>query len=176
MKQAKYILRLSVTLLLITAFVAAALAGVNAITKDKIAAAQKEKTEKAMLAVLPGYDGFTEVTFKGDETVKAVYRPAGAEDAYVAQVAPMGFGGEILLMVGVKDGQVTGISVVSQSETAGLGAVAADKTAKGESFRGQFAGKSGTLTVGTDIEAITGATITSKAVTDGVNAALAVEF
>ena len=176
MKNVMYILRLTLTLLLITACVALALAGVNAITKDKIAAAQQEKIQAAMKEVLPGYDGFAEVDFTGDQTVKAVYRPAGADDVYVAEVAPMGFGGEITLMVGVKDGQVTGISVVSQSETAGLGAVAADKTPKGEAFRDQYVGKSGTLLVGTHIEAITGATITSKAVTDGVNAALAVKF
>ena len=58
-------------------------------------------------------------------------------------------------------------------QTAGLGAVAADKTAKGEAFREQFAGLSGEIAVGDQIDAISGATITSKAVTQGVNAALA---
>jgi uncharacterized protein with FMN-binding domain len=70
-------------------------------------------------------------------------------------------------------GKPTGVQVVSHAETPGLGAIAAANNAKGEAFRDQFAGTSGELVVGEDIDAITGATITSKAVTEGVNAALA---
>ena len=174
---ALYVGRLALTLLLITAVVAAALAGVNAITKDKIAAAQQEKANQAMKEVLPGYEGYAACGFTGSETVKNVYLPAGGDGtAYVVEVAPNGFGGEIVMMVGIADGKVTGVAVVSQAETAGLGAIVADKTEKGISFRSQFNEKSGQLTVGKEIEAITGATITSKAVTDGVNAALAVEL
>ena len=57
--------------------------------------------------------------------------------------------------------------------------MAADKTAAGKAFRGQFAGASGTLAVtkdGGSIDAITSATITSRAVTQGVNAALCVQL
>ena len=60
---ALYILRLTVTLLLICAAVALALAGVNAITKDKIAAIKAEKTQKAIAAVLPGSAQVEEVPF-----------------------------------------------------------------------------------------------------------------
>lgn len=81
------------------------------------------------------------------------------------------------MMVGVgSDGSVLGISIIKQAETAGLGAVCADKTSAGEEFRGQFAGNSGSVSVtkdGGSIDAITGATITSRAVCSGVNAALA---
>ena len=176
----KYILRLTVTLLLITACVAAALAGVNAITKDKIAAIQLEKINQAMEEVLPGYEGFQTCGFSDESgLVKNVYVPAGeGADAYVVEVTPAGFGGEITLMVGIQDGAVSGVSIVSHTETAGLGAVAADKTEKGASFRGQFAGAEDTLAVDKDggtIVAITGATITSRAVADGVNAALAAQ-
>ena len=74
------------------------------------------------------------------------------------------------MMVGVdKNGAVLGVSIISHAETPSLGAVAADKTSAGESFRNQFVGQSGTVTV----EAISGATITSKAVAAGVDAALA---
>ncbi len=76
------------------------------------------------------------------------------------------------MVVGIAaDGAVSGVSIISMSETSGLGANAAK-----EGFRSQFAGKSGTLAVnkdGGEIDAITGATITSRAVTRGVNAALA---
>ncbi len=173
MKNLKYILRLTLTLLLITAFVAAALAGVNAITKDKIAAAQKAKADAAKMEVLPGYDSFREVTFTADDKVKAVYVPEGGE-GYVAEVVVAGFGGDITMMVGVKDGTVCGVAIVSQSETAGLGAVAADDN-EGAKFRGQFAGKNKPMEIG-DVDTITGATITSKAVMNGVNAALTVKF
>ena len=178
-----YILRLTLTLLLITALVAAALAGVNALTKDKIAALQLEKTQKAMEEVLPGYDGFEKCEFEDTTgTVKAVYVPSGAvrgTPGYVVEVAPAGFGGEILMMVGIQDGTVSGVSIVSHAETAGLGAIAAEGSEKGVAFRSQFAGTSGTLAVDKDggqIAAITGATISSRAVVQGVNAALAVEL
>ena len=68
-----------------------------------------------------------------------------------------------------------GIDIISHTETAGLGAVAAADNAKGEYFRNQFGGQGGTLAVDKDggtIEALTSATITSRAVVTGVNAAL----
>ena len=165
-----YILRLTVTLLLICAAVAAVLAGVNAITKDKIAAIQEQKTQDAIAVVLPGVSG-VEALPLGDDAgiVTAVY---AAEEGYAVQVAPNGFDGAITMMVGISEGQVTGISVISHTETPGLGAVAAANNAKGEAFRGQFAGQSGTLAVGDQIDGMSGATITSKAVVAGVNAAL----
>ena len=88
------------------------------------------------------------------------------------QVAPGGFDGEVTMMVGISDGAITGISVISHTETPGLGAVAAAQNAKGEAFRGQFVGKTGVLVVGDQIDAMSGATITSNAVVTGVNAAL----
>jgi len=177
-----YILRLTVTLLLVTGLVAAALAGVNAITKDRIAAIQAEKIQKAMEEVLPGATGMTPVSFTDTTgTVKTVYQAAADSPVQgcVVEVTPSGFGGAMTLMVGIADGKVTGISVVSHGETAGLGSVAAEDNAKGEAFRSQFAGMSGVLAVDKDggsIDSITSATITSRAVTAGVNAALAVEI
>lgn len=171
---ALYILRLAVTLLLITGFVAAALAGVNAITEDRIAEINEKKTQDAIQEVLEG--GGTLLEEFPDDTglVKAVYK---GENGYAVQVAPVGFDGEIDMMVGIgNDGTVTKIAIISHTETAGLGAVAAADNSKGEAFRGEFAGLSGELSVdkdGGEIQAITGATITSRAVTKGVNAALA---
>ena len=171
---AMYILRLALTLLVITSVVAAALAGVNAITAPKIAALTQQKTQAAIEAVLPG--GGEKLETFTDETglVQAVY---ASDTGYAVQVAPAGFDGEITMMVGIsKEGTVLGIDIISHTETAGLGAVAAANTSAGESFRSQFAGAQGALAVSKDggtIDAITGATITSRAVTDGVNAALA---
>ncbi len=170
----RYILRLTVTLLLITAFVAGSLAAVNAITVDRITAIKAEKTQKALAAVLPDAAQAVQMDEFPDESgvVQAVYK---SENGYAVQVAPVGFGGPVTMMVGVdKEGNILGISVVSHTETAGLGAVAGDKTAKGDAFRGQFKGLSGELAVtkdGGSVDSISGATITSRAVTAGVNAA-----
>ena len=169
-----YIVRLALTLLIITSLVAAALAGVNAITAPKIAAITAQKTQDAIEAVLPGggekLEGFSDDT----GLVKTVY---ASEAGYAVEVAPAGFDGQISMMVGVgKDGKVLGIDIISHTETAGLGAVAAADNSAGESFRTQFQGTEGALAVTKDggtVDAITGATITSRAVTAGVNAAVA---
>ena len=168
-----YILRLALTLLLITAAVAAALAGVNAITAPIIETINYEKTQAAIQAVLPG--GGQPLDTYTDETglVQAVYV---SDTGYAIQVAPSGFDGEITMMVGIdKEGKVIAIDIISHTETPGLGAVSDADNAKGQAFRDQFAGLSGTLAVTKDggtIDAITSATITSRAVTAGINAAL----
>jgi electron transport complex protein RnfG len=165
-----YYLRLALTLLLISAVVAGLLGLTNYVTADKILALTAEKTAASMQEVLPS-DSYTELTYTGSETnVAAVYE---AESGYVVEVTPSGFGGTIDMVVGVgTDGTVTGVSIISMSETSGLGA-----NASKESFRSQYVGKSGELAVskdGGEIDALTGATITSRAVTAGVNTALRV--
>ena len=172
---AMYVVRLAAILLAITSIVAACLAGVNGITKPIIDQLNAEKTQKAIETVLPGgYD--EELTAYTDETglVSKVYKGA---NGYAFEVKPAGFDNVITMMVGVdNDGKVLGISVVSHTETAGLGAVAAATTSAGEAFRGQFVGQSGSVSVTKDggaMDAITGATITSRAVCVGVSAALA---
>ena len=171
----KYIARLALTLLAITVVVAAALAGVNSITKPIIDRLTAEKTQQAIAAVLPGgYD--SEITDFEDATglVSKVY---AGEAGYAFEVTPGGFDNTITMMVGVdKDGNVLGIDIISHTETAGLGAVADAATPAGVAFRDQFIGMSGSVSVskdGGEVEAITGATITSRAVCVGVNAALA---
>ena len=171
----KYVARLALILLAITSLVAACLAGVNAITKPIIDELNAAKTQQAIETVLPGgYDD--EITDYADETglVSKVYKGA---NGYAFEVKPAGFDNTITMMVGVdNEGKVLGISVVSHTETAGLGAVAAATTSAGEAFRGQFVGQSGSVAVSKDggtLDAITGATITSRAVCAGVNTALA---
>lgn len=179
MENKGYIARLTLTLFAITFVVSALLGLVNAVTKEPIAEANAQKTRDAMAAVLT-FDDYAPIDF-ADESglVTDLWQAtAGGEVCgYVAQVTPSGFGGALTLIVGVDaDGACTGVSIVSHSETSGLGANAAAKTSVGESFRGQFTGASGQLAVtkdGGSIDALTGATVTSRAVTKGVNAALA---
>ena len=169
----KFVLRLALTLLIITSAVAGLLAGVNAITAPRIAALTAEKTQAAIEAVLPG--GGEQVENYNDAT-GLVSKVFVSETGYALEVTPGGFDNTITMMVGVdKSGNLLGISIISHTETAGLGAVAAAKTSAGEAFRGQFVGMSGNVSVSKDggsVDAITGATITSRAVCTGINAAL----
>ena len=124
--------------------------------------------KQAMREVLPAQD-YTPLDAALPQGVTEAYRAGDA--GYVVRVAPNGFGGAIDLMVGVKaDGTVNGVAVIAHSETASLGA-----NCTREEFRAQYADGAGPFAVGQDggtIEALTGATVTSRAVTDGVNAAL----
>ena len=167
-----YIIRLAAILLIITSLVAAALAGVNSITAPVIAQLTAEKTQLAIEAVLPG--GGEEIEFAPADLVSKVYK---GENGYAIEVTPGGFDNTITMMVGVDiEGKVLGIDIIKHTETAGLGAVADAETPAGQNFRGQFVGTSGSVAVTKDggaMDSITGATITSRAICDGVNAALA---
>ena len=172
---AMYVVRLAATLLIIAGVMAAALAGVNSITEPIIEQLTAEKTQKAIEAVLPGggevIEGYTDAT----GLVSTVYK---GENGYAVEVTPGGFDNTITMMVGVdNEGNVLGIDIISHTETAGLGAVADAATSAGEAFRSQFVGMSGSVSVDKDggqVDSLTGATITSRAVCAGVNAALAV--
>ena len=168
-----YVLKLSLTLLLITGITAAALAGVNTITAPKIAAINAQKTQDAIEAVLPGGGEKLEEFPDEGGVVTAVY---ASDTGYAVEVAPVGFNGEIVMMVGVVDGKVSKISIISQAETPSLGAESASGNAKGQAFRAQFSGLSGEVAVKKDggtVDALTSATVTSRAIAKGVNAALA---
>ena len=96
---ALYILRLAVTLLAICAAVALALAGVNAITKERIAAIQAEKTQKAIAEVLE--NGETAQPMVITASFQYVTNAYKNENGYAVEVAPAGFGGTITMMVGI---------------------------------------------------------------------------
>lgn len=170
-------LKATVTLLLITAVMAGLLALVNSITAGPIQEATWKKTQAALSGVLaPGVQLQEQLTQFPDDTglVQAVY---ATTDGYVIQVAPSGYGGVIQMAVGVDSScAVTGVRIITHSETASLGATAAADNEAGQRFRAQFLGQTGSLAVTKDggtVEALTGATMTSRAVTRGVNAALA---
>lgn len=173
-----YILRLTLTLLAITSLVAAALAGVNSITEPIISRQLTEKTRQAVETVLPGGGeeivNMNAVGYEDADLVTGVYQGA---NGYAVQVAPPGFDNTITMMVGIdNDGKVLAIDIISHTETAGLGAVAAAQTPAGQNFRNSFTGVSGSVATTKDggaVDAITGATITSRAICRGVNAALA---
>ena len=190
----KYLIKLTVTLFLTCCVVAGALGAVNMVTKGPIADINKAKTEAAMKAVVADPDNsyFSDALEITPEMAAAAAAAGGSvtefyevNDGVVAighalKVVASGSQGSIEMMVGLDlEGTVTGVSIVKHSETAGIGTkVAANEpTAAGVGVLSQFEGMSaadGTLTVGTNVDAISGATVSSRGVTGGVNAALAV--
>lgn len=166
------IVRLGIVLLAVAAVVALVLGLVNAVTAGRIAQRQEEKLKTAMQTVLYA-ESYVDLGYSDGE-ISAMYDAEGA--GWVVEVTETGSQGEIGMIVGVSyDYSCTGISITSSSETAGLGAIAAQNSEKGEAFRAQFVGQSSPVAVtksGGSIDAISGATITSAAVCKGVTAAL----
>ena len=173
-KDIKEILKIGVILCLITSVSAGILAAVNSATAPIIANNDEKKRNEAMRTVLPDATDFEELTYSdGDSSVTAVYDAGDA--GYVVLCEPKGYGGAISLVVGIDgDKSVHAMDITGQSETPGLGA-----NCVREDFKAQFAGKKNGIAVvkrnakDNEIDALSSATITSKAVTKGVNNALA---
>lgn len=175
----KDILVPTVTLFVICLVVSALLAGTNALTKEPIAQNELKKSQEAMHSVCPDA-----VSFEGEKGIEIeVYKALNESGEVIGCAIPVtskGYGGDVSVMVGISSvdgGMVTGVEILSHSETPGLGA-----NATSEDFRNQFKDnpslhgfsvvKDGTGGSEGKIDAITGATITSNAVTNAVNEAL----
>lgn len=177
--ETKRILKTGGILCAITAVAALLLGAVNTVTAPVIEENNNKKMQAAMQNVMKDADNFKEEPFDAsDETadVSAVYKAekGGEFVGCCVSVSPNGYGGAIDMIVGVdKDLKVTGVDIINQSETAGLGS----KSTEPE-FREQYVGKSAidkvvkTGAKENEINAISSATITSKAVTKGVNEAI----
>lgn len=181
-----------VVLTLITVIAGFLLGYVYDITKEPIAIAQEKELQDALKAVSPDSASFEEVEvvdadavlldagLNNDKIDKAYISKdsSGNASGYVMSVTSTeGYGGEINIILGVKnDGTISGLEILSISETPGLG-----MQADTDQFKGQFAGKnvasiSYTKTGATadyEIDALSGATITTNAMTNAVNAGLA---
>ncbi len=161
-------LPITLKLLAICFAVALVVAGVFALTKDKIAENEKAEEMSAVQSVFPDMDKLTAIDNAEGVNSFSEVKKNGEVIGYYANVSPNGFGGAIVLAVGLEpDGKLAGVKVISHSETPGLGSRVAE-----DNFLSQYEGKSGTLTINKDIDAITGSTVSSKAVTEGVNTAI----
>ncbi len=176
----KETLRLTLTLTLICLIAGGLLAGVDALTRDRIAEVNNQRRQQALNAVLPAHDN---VPLQEVVTVSHLDRdwdfyPARLAGAYagaaVEAASPNGYGGNIRLMFGIgADGKSIGIAILEQKETPGLGA-----NIDTPGFRDRLAGLDLAKTNwrvgkdGGDIDHITAATISSRAVTDAVREAL----
>ena len=186
----KFILKVAGTLTVISLVVAALLGLVNNVTADKIAEIDAANTRAAMSAVVPEGSDFTDKLEISDDVAAAAaaqggkltelygVKNAGADAGYVMKISASGSQGTIVMMVGVDANKaVTGVSVVSHSETSGIGTKVVENkpNAAGTPVLDQFVGMSGagTLAVGSNITAISGATVSTKGITMGANAALA---
>lgn len=172
------IIKLGLVLFAVTFIVALLLGLTNELTKNRIEAAAMQSTADAMKLVQTTADAFIPVEAEIENEIVLSLSEAKKGDeslGWCVKVAPKGFGGEIELMVGIsRENTVTGVSIISISETPGLGSKANDQF-----FLNQYATKAGPLKVvkgaatgENEILAISGATITSTAVTKGVQAAL----
>ena len=128
---------------------------------------EAQELQAKMETLLPGSTTFTPEEYTGeDANIACVYK---GETGYVIGTTTAGYAGPITMLIGVSnDGYVTGLQVRSMEETFGLGAQALSDW----EFLAQFLRTEGDVEVGTDVDAITGATVTSKPVVRCVNSAV----
>lgn len=136
-------------------------------TKAAAQANYEKELNELMLALLPGSTSFTEEAYEGeDANIKAVYR---ADNGCVVMTSTYGYASEVVMLVGVdNDGDVKGVVVREMAETYGLGAEALSD----DDFLAQFLWTEGDAEIGTNVDGITGATVTSKAIARSVNSAV----
>ena len=164
----------AITLFLIAAICTAILAVTDSVTAPKIAENNAQAEVAARQLVFTDAKDFSDVKTSGEATYVEAFDEAGNVIGYVFTTSSKGYGGEIKIMTGMDaEGKVTGIEILSIEETAGLG-----MNAKKDDFKNQYVSNTGDFTVvksdagENEIQALTGATITSQAVTDAVNNAV----
>ena len=180
----KFVLKVAGTLTIIALVVAALLGVVDMVTHDKIDAINVEKTNQALAAVAPEGAEFTPVELSDAAvsaaaaygTLNSMYEMSTG--GYAMKIVASGSQGSIEMIVGVDANKaLTGVSVVNHSETGGIGTkvINNDPNSAGTPVLDQFIGMSGagSLVVGKTVTPISGATVTSKGITAGCNAALA---
>ncbi len=170
------ILKLTFILFLVCAIVAGVLGGIYELTKDTIEMQKEVKTAKAYASVLAA-ESYTDVEFN-KEAFPTVDNIAAADNGagHVVMTTFSGAQGSITMAVGVDtEFKCTGISIISHSETSGLGANAASTAKVGVDFRTQFVGQDSSCAItkaGGEIDALTGATITSRSIANATATAI----
>lgn len=182
----KSIIRDTASLAVITVVAAICLAFVHGLTEDKIAQAEADERTASYREVFPDAadfiandtDAFGETDIAGvtiEEALLAVDGNGEIIGCVISSTSANGYGGDVTLSVGVDlSNTITGMRVTSMSESPGYGSHCQD-----EEFEEQFKGLGGEITYVSDgadepgeIDMISGATFTSRAVTEAVNGAL----
>lgn len=163
----------TIALFLICTVATALLALTNNVTKEKISEVAAKTASEARQKVCADAKAFEEKKDKDGNVYFEAKDENGNTVGFAVTTKDKSYGGEIEVMTGFSaDGKVTGVEILSIDDTPGLG-----MNAKKEEFRNEYAGKSGALVVSknavadNEIKALTGATITSNAVTRCVNSA-----
>lgn len=182
----KFVVKVAGTLTVIALITAALLGLVDGVTRDKISEIEAEKTRIAMSAVAPEGSEFTDKLEITEDVAAAAAAQGGKvielygvkAGGYVMKISASGSQGAIVMMVGTDANKaITGISVVSHAETSGIGSkvVGNELNDAGVPVLDQFIGMSGSgsLVVKKNIVPITTATVSTKGITTGANAALA---
>lgn len=177
------LLNMTAVLFGITLVASAGVGAVNLITAEPIAQAELAAKNAALEQVLPAFEATASETLTIDQMPITVYTAsaAGATVGYAVEtMSKQGFGGVVSLMVGfTPEGEVVNVNVLKQAETPGLGTKMADE---GNPLLGSIQGQrledkklvDGRLAVakdGGDVDALTAATISSRAYVDAVNRA-----
>ena len=138
----------------------------NGLNQERLVYEMHDLQEK-MEAMLPGSKYFAPEAYTGeDANISRVWK---ADTGYIVETVTHGYAGPITMLIGVhNDGYVTGLQIRDMEETYGLGAEALTDW----EFLSQFLRTEGDAQVGADIDAITGATVTSKAIARSVNSAV----
>ena len=164
------IIKLGVTLGIFCVISAGMLAYVFMMTGPRIEANAKASFEGSLREVLPGAESFKSVAAPGAKSEIYEGYAGGKVVGLAVKVAPRGYSGEIVMLVGVDpELRVKGMKILSQRETPGLGT-----NVEKPKFQRQFIGKGvkDTIEPKKDIDAITGATISSRGVCEGVKTVL----
>lgn len=183
MKNKKSFTKPILALILISAISTTVVAGIYTLSKTKILETNKKNIATSYLDVLPELGETQKVALTKDKTnsiIKELLTSSkkGKTNGYIYTVAPKGYNGDVLIMVGFREPNktISGVKILQSHETPGLGA-----NCSNPSFLDQFTDKSTkeALVVSkqakasNEIQAITAATITSSAVTKGINEARA---
>lgn len=184
------LIKYTLILIFVGTLVAGILALVYEVTLVPINKYQKDILLASQKTVLPAAADFVDKKMSGDllkkfkelypaetETDYFIGQTAGQNNGVIFKVFPKGYGGPIKMLVGVDlNGKIAGLKILEQKETPGLGAHITDENYKNtkKSFVAQFLGKMKTDKIApkADIDAITGATISTRAVCSGVRQAL----
>ena len=169
----KDVIRIAAILFLVCGLAAGGLSFVNLATKDRIAAFAEEERVAAFKKIFPAAESFAErppVEVDGAVTEWDAVA-AGAVVGRVQLLKPIGYSGTIRLVYGVDgSGALTGVQVLEHTETPGLGAKIT--TAWVDQFRGKTRGEVALKKDGGAIDAISAATISSRAVTRAIHDAM----
>jgi len=175
----KHIIKPALALFIIAAVTTTMLVYAFSLTKEPIANQRKKTQEKTMKAIFPYATAFREIVSEKQGDIDKVFESSNGDVilGVVVELSPSGYSGNIQMMVGLSktQNQIAGIRILKHTETPGLGALSVKEefyrkydNRRIEPLRVIRSGIAGQ----NEIQAITGATITSRAITNAVNEAV----